>query len=458
MVADPKALQYLLHMTGYRYPKSADRAHFNEIVVGKGLVSVQGEVHRRQRKAIAPAFNVQQLRSFLPLFNRVASTLAQKWTEVVAADPSGQPLIDLTMWLSRATLDVIGEAGFDFQFGSLDDIKTPLAEQYDNLFVDSTLYPAWYDLIFKETWHFFPEPLLEYVRYTPAREYRRFRSFLDYIRDFARGLIKESQGKGDGKDIMSMLLRANDSADPKNKMADNEVVDQISTILLAGHDTTAHTMAWFFYEAAKHPETQERIREEIAAVRARSTEAEYSAADLDSMVYTQAALKESMRLHPIFWLLARVATMDDVIPLAFPITTKSGEQISSIPIKKGTPIDISTAAYNRLPEIWGEDADEWNPDRFLDESRTRHSNIGVFGNVMNFSSGSRACIGWRFAVLQMQITIVTLLENFEVSLPPQNERTKIYRKPSHVMMPMAQGHRGAWMGLLVKSVNRRDAN
>jgi cytochrome P450 len=96
--------------------------------------------------------------------------------------------------------------------------------------VDSTLYPAWYDLIFKETWHFFPEPLLEYVRYTPAREYRRFRSFLDYIRDFARGLIKESQGKGDGKDIMSMLLRANDSADPKNKMADNEVVDQISCV------------------------------------------------------------------------------------------------------------------------------------------------------------------------------------------------------------------------------------
>jgi hypothetical protein len=63
-----------------------------------------------------------------------------------------------------------------------------------------------------------------------------------------------------------------------------------------------------------------------------------------------------------------------------------------------------------------------------------------------------------YSVLQMQITIVTLLENFEVSLPPQNERTKIYRKPSHVMMPMAQGHRGAWMGLLVKSVNRRDAN
>jgi cytochrome P450 len=96
--------------------------------------------------------------------------------------------------------------------------------------VDSTLYPAWYDLIFKESWHFIPEPLLEYVRYVPSREYRRFRSFLDYIRNFARGLIEESQIKGDGKDIMSVLLRANESSDPKNKLAHNEVVDQISCV------------------------------------------------------------------------------------------------------------------------------------------------------------------------------------------------------------------------------------
>ena len=94
--------------------------------------------------------------------------------------------------------------------------------------VDSTLYPAGYDLVFKESWHFIPEPLLDYVRYVPAREYRRFRYFLDYIRTFARGLIKESKIKGGGKDIMSVLLRANESSDPKNRLTDSEVIDQIS--------------------------------------------------------------------------------------------------------------------------------------------------------------------------------------------------------------------------------------
>ncbi|KAI0306242.1 cytochrome P450 [Multifurca ochricompacta] len=451
MLADPKALQYILHMTGYHYPKSTDRAHFNELVVGKGLVAFN--THQRQRKIISPSFNAPQLRSFLPLFHRTASKLVQRWNDdVIPVDPSGQPLINMNVWLSRATLDVIGEAGFDFQFGSLDDIKTPLAAQYDNLFVDSTLYPAWYDLIFKESWHFIPEPLLEYVRYVPTREYRRFRSFLDYIRNMSREMIKESMINGDGKDIMSVLLRANESSDPKSKMADNEVIDQISTLLLAGHDTTANTLTWFFYEVARHPDAQERIRQEIAVVRARTNSEEYTTSDLDSMVYTQAALKESMRLHPIFWMLARVATRDDVIPLAFPITTKSGEQITSIPIKKGTPIDISTAAYNRLPEVWGEDSNEWNPERFLDPNRVRQSNIGLFGNLL-LASGSRACIGWRFSVLEMQILITTLLENFEFSLPPQNEKTKIYRKPSHVMMPMADGEKGAWMGLRVKPIN-----
>jgi len=96
--------------------------------------------------------------------------------------------------------------------------------------IDSTLYPSWYDLIFKETWKYIPEPLLEYVRYLPTREYRGFRSWLDNVREFSRGLIKQSMDKGDGNDIMSVLLRANGSSNPKNRMDDSELVDQIACV------------------------------------------------------------------------------------------------------------------------------------------------------------------------------------------------------------------------------------
>jgi cytochrome P450 len=96
--------------------------------------------------------------------------------------------------------------------------------------VGSTLYPSWYDLIFKETWKYIPGPLLECVRYLPTREYRGFRSWLDQVRVFSRGLIKRSMAKGDGKDILAVLLRANASSNPKNKMPDDELIDQIAYV------------------------------------------------------------------------------------------------------------------------------------------------------------------------------------------------------------------------------------
>ncbi|KAN0129562.1 cytochrome P450 [Lactarius tabidus] len=455
MLADPKAIKHILHSAGYHYPKAAERAQILNLVSGNGLATVQGQVHHRQRKIMTPAFGTHQVESFLPLFHKTASKLVQKWEELISADPSGQTLVNVTTWFSSATVDIIGEAGFDFQFGSLDNNQDSLRN--DDIFVDTTLYPSWYDLIFKATWMYISGPILEYVRYLPTREYRGFRSRLDNIRKFSRELIKQSLTKGDGNDIMGVLLRANGASDPKNKMPDNEMVDQIATFLNAGNDTSAKTLAWYFYAIAKHPEAQARIRDEIAFVRARATGEEFTIADLNSMVFTLATLKESMRLDPISWTNARIAGRDDILPLAFPITTKSGKQITSIPIKKGTPIDISPAAYNRLPDIWGEDANEWNPDRFLDPQRVSKirelsSNIGLFSNSF-LATGTRGCIGWQFAVLEMQVIILALLENFEFSLPPQNKKTKIHRKPGYIMLPMAEGEKGIWMGLHIKPVN-----
>ncbi|KAN0129558.1 cytochrome P450 [Lactarius tabidus] len=452
-LVDPKALQYVLHTSGYHYPKGKEVTQSIKLVIGQGVVWAHGTTHQRQRKIMTPAFFAPQLRTFLPLFQDMALKLVQKWKdEVISLHPTGQPLVNVTPWLSRATLDVIGEAGFDFHFGSLDDEKTPLAKHYENLFVDSTLYPSRLDVVFRALWRYIPEPMLHFVRYLPSREYRRFRSYSDYVRSFAQGLIKESMIRGDGKDMMSVLLRANSSENPNSKMSNDEIIDQISTLLLAGHDTTSNTLTWFLWEVAKHPESQDRIRAEIEAVRAQKGEERISPADLDNMVYTQAALKESMRLHPIIWILRRTAGRDDVIPLAFPVTTRSGEQISSIPVRKGTPIDILIGAYNRLPEIWGPDADEWNPDRFLNIDKTNQTTLGLFANLLNFSGGLRGCIGWRFAVMEIQVLATTLLENFAFSLPPQSEKTRIYRKPGGMMIPMVEGEQGIWMGLIVKAL------
>ena len=102
---------------------------------------------------------------------------------------------------------------------------------YPNLIsIDTTLYPSWYHFLFKATWRYIPGPLLDYVRYLPTREYRGFRSWLDNVSEFSRGLIEQSLMKGDGNDIMSVLLRGNGASDPKNKLPDNELVDQVACV------------------------------------------------------------------------------------------------------------------------------------------------------------------------------------------------------------------------------------
>ncbi|KAI0319080.1 cytochrome P450 [Amylostereum chailletii] len=437
MVADPKALQYILQTSGYRFPKKTEIVATFRFILGEGIVWAHGEQHQRHRKIMTPAFFAPQLRTFLSLFLRAENKVSQKWKdEILANDESEEPVLNVHKWLSRTTLDVIGEAGFDFDFGALDESENPLNKIYDNLFVDSTLYPRKSDIVFRAFWRYLPTTLVNFFRYLPSREYSRFRRFLDFIQDFAKTLVASSSAKGDGKDIMS-----------------REVIDQISTILLAGHDTTASTLSWWLWELAKHPESQTKMREEVAAVRAKVEargETEFNIADLEGMSYMQATLKEGMRLHPIVWELGRVAGQDDVIPLASPVTTKTGEEISSIPVKKGQYIHISICGYNRLPSVWGDDAHEWNPDRFLNMDKAKQTSVGVYANLLNFSAGIRGCIGWRFAVIEMQAIAATLIENFEFALPPDYEKNKIKRMPTGVMAPMVDGNPNIWMGLKVK--------
>ena len=108
-------------------------------------------------------------------------------------------------------------------------------------------------------------------------------------------------------------------------------------------------------------------------------------------------MKEVLRLHPIVYMLGRVAGRDDVLPLANPITNMDGEVVSEIPVPKGTNCIISIWAYNRLKSIWGADADEFNPRRFMDYEKSGGTYVGVTSNLMTFSAGLQACLGWRFS-------------------------------------------------------------
>ncbi|KAI0263457.1 cytochrome P450 [Gloeopeniophorella convolvens] len=453
MLADPKALQYILHTSGYRFPKRPEVIRFVELLMGKGLLWAHGDAHRRQRRMMNSAFSSTQLKAFAGLFHDTASKLVQKWKdEDVASHSTDEPVVNVFSWLSRLTLDIVGEAAFDARFGSLEDPDAPMMKRLRNLAVDFSLNPSVLALAFRALWRYIPEYPLKLIRYLPMREFRRFKLY-HYLRKLSRRMRRNSMIHSDGTDVMSVLLRASASEGSNGKITKEEVNSQIATLLLAGHDTISSSLTWYLWEMAKHTVAQARIRKEIASARkGRGDQDQLSIGDLNAMTYFQATLKESMRLHPAVWIIAREAGHDDVIPLALPITMKSGEEISSIPIKKGTPIDIMIDVYNRLPSIWGDDADEWRPERFLDAENQTRTSLGVYGNLMNFSGGLRGCIGWRFAVIEVQVVAYTLLENFEFSLPSEGEKQRIQRKPSLFMVPMREGANEVGMDLVVKPV------
>ncbi|VDB83977.1 unnamed protein product [Peniophora sp. CBMAI 1063] len=457
MLADPKGLQYVLQTSGYRFPKNAISQGEIHMIFGDGILWAQGDQHRKHRKIMNPAFSVPQLKSFLPVFLGYAEKLVQKWKEEEITPGQGavEPVINVYSWLSRTTLDVIGEVGFGFQFGSLNNKKSELAAAYEGLFLEGNLYPARWFLVFRSLWRYIPASVLWYMRYLPNRESRRFRDYLDYLRKFGRELVSQAQvdNEAAAKDVMSVLLRANGAEEASLKLSDIELIDQISNIILAGHDTSSSTLSFWLLELARHPDWQRRVREEIRAVRrklADAGESGFSLADLEGMSVMHATLKEAMRLHPIVPSLERKAGQDDVIPLANPIIGKSGKAITSIPVKKGQEIHINIGSYNRNPEVWGADADEFNPDRFSKLDKSGMTPVGLYANLLTFSAGVRGCIGWRFAIIEIQAIAATLIENYEFALPPQTKENAVRRMPTVIMAPATDAHPEGWLGLKVK--------
>ncbi|RPD64885.1 cytochrome P450 [Lentinus tigrinus ALCF2SS1-7] len=461
MTADPKALQHILHKSGYNYPKRRDVSKMSEVFSGgPGITSAIGEVHQRQRKIMNPAFSATQLRRFLPLFQETGLKLCEKWEKEVITVPN--KTVYVNKWLARTTLDIIGAAAFDYSYGALDEKENALSKSYSTLFLDSTLYQSKLKLFYRIMWHYLPDWVINILMNAPTRELKRVRSTSRLFREVAGNLLREkgSEAKEKAeegyKDVLSILVRANASEEPRSRLSDKEMKAQMQTLTLAGHETTASSVSWMLLELARHPEYQARLRAEIRArrevMRARG-DIRFTVEDLDSLTLLNNAIKETLRYHPIVLNLHRYALKDDIIPLQEPIVSTTGEVVDAIPIKAGQWIKLSLCAYNRLPSVWGENPDVWNPDRFFRIDPTKQTKLGVYANLVSFSGGVRSCIGWRFALIEMQALASELLEKFEFSLP-KDEVYDIQRLPAGMMIPLVRGkwHLGSVMPLCVTAV------
>ncbi|KAF5357736.1 hypothetical protein D9757_011950 [Collybiopsis confluens] len=448
LISDPKALQYILQTSGYRWQKSSQRRELSRIITGRGLLWADGDDHRRQRKIMLSGFTTPEANNFLPIFFSCAASLARRWSDVLTNSEDHSYIFNIPTWVTRATLDAIGKVAFDYDFGATDNHENEVGKAYQNFLFKVIGSPSKAAVVMLEFFRFVPPSIVEFFNdRNPNPRLVHARHVAKITTVVSKRLIAEKSealaaGKGQ-KDIMSLLVKANTGENPKGQLSEVELLSQMRVFLLAGHETTANSLSWLLYQLVKNPKLQEELRTEILAKKKEVTDrgdSELNIHDLEGMPLLGATVREVFRFNPVITHIFRTATEDDVLPLSTPITTATGEILTELPIPKGTQVLLSIPAYNRIKSIFGEDSHTFDPYRWLEPGHIKKGvSLGPFENLATFSAGIRVCIGWRLAVIELLAFVVQLLSQFEFSATPKI--AKVRREPALVVLPTIEGER-----------------
>ncbi|KAJ7084910.1 cytochrome P450 [Mycena belliarum] len=365
--------EYGLTMKFHGFMPDAGRYNLSRIV-GPGILVVEGDVHIQQN----PAFGAPQVRELTSIFVQKSLQLRDLWA-AQASQNSGVARVEVFSLLSKATLDIIGLAGAQTR----------------------GLYPL--------------------LRYIPTNTDRIGRAAQATMMRIGRRLLAASKREiaetgtfetGRARDLLNLLVRANTSKEipAHQRLSDEDVLAQVPTFLVAGHETTSTGLTWALFALTQNVAAQTRLREELLSLDTESPTLE----ELNSLQYLDCVVRETLRVHSPVIASVRQALQDDVIPLAQPVTDMHGEVHESLRIVKGTRIWVPIRNMNREPEIWGADANEFIPERW--ESPISTSIPGVWGNMLTFLGGPRNCIGYRFALAEMKAILFTLIRGFEFEL------------------------------------------
>ncbi|KXN91970.1 hypothetical protein AN958_11030 [Leucoagaricus sp. SymC.cos] len=406
--SDLKAINHIL-MNNYTYQKPERATYGLKRVLGEGLLLTEGDIHKNQN----PAFGPLQIRELTGTFIEKSIQLRDVLESKLKLG-DGEARIDALSWLSKTTLDVIGETGFGYNFGSLSGVpnhRNELAEAFATLF-QVRGRPNLVGLLRGVF------PVLRFLQADRDLEGGKAREIMlrigkELLSD-RRNAILSSKKHVTANDILSLLVRANTVEDlPENqRMSDEDVVAQIPTFIVAGHETTSTATTWALYALTKHKNIQTKLREELLTVSTDNPTMD----ELNSLSYLDAVVRETLRLHSPIFTTIRMAMNEDVLPLENPAVDRKGKVHDHIKITKGQTIMVPMALINTSSEIWGEDAKEFNPSRWNSVPRAAGSIPGVWGNVMTFLGGPRACIGYRFSLIEMKALLFTLLRAFEFEL------------------------------------------
>jgi cytochrome P450 len=342
--------------------------------LGDSILIADGSRWRWQRRAVATLFRPERIREFLPEMVAAAERTRDRWH----AMPPGAE-IDVAHEMMRTTFDVILRT----MLPGRGNIDTELMERSVTSGLESTSWIVALALVRAPSW--VPHPGIIRTR----RDRKRLHSILESL------ILEARQTPGGGDDLLSHLMNATDPETGRS-MNTIDVRNNLMTFITAGHETTALALTWTFYLLSLHPEIEERVRDEIAAVTGGGL---VRPSHIEELTYTNQVIQESMRLYPPAALIAREARKDIVL---------DDEQI-----RTGSTVYVPVYAVHRHEKLWSE-PDRFDPSRFEPEAA---KTIDRFC-YLPFGAGPRTCIGQNFAQAEAIAVMASLLRSFRLTLRP----------------------------------------
>jgi cytochrome P450 len=393
-VNHPAGVGRLLHDNHRNYSKDVATFGTLRLILGNGLFTSDGDFWRRQRRLAQPAFHQRRVTAFGDLMTDATLAMLERWRPSVA---QRQPL-DVATEFMHLTLEVATRALFS---ASVERDVDAIGRAITTLLNEVT---------FRFTFPFYP-PLK-----VPTPRNRRFLAAQATLDGVIYGIIAERRRQpGEHDDLLALLMEARDEKTGEG-MSDRQLRDEVITLFVAGHETTANALSWSSYLLSTHVAVARKMRAEVdEALQGRIP----TAADLPNLPYTRMVIDETLRLYPPAWITNRRAIEDDTI---------CGYRIPADAI-----VSISPYVTHRDPTLW-QNPEGFDPDRFAPERSSGRPHFAYFP----FGGGPHQCIGKGFALLEATLVLALLTQQYELHLVPG-------RRVETVAMATLRPRYGMWM-------------
>ncbi|KAJ9168550.1 hypothetical protein P3X46_020056 [Hevea brasiliensis] len=409
--SEPSNVEYILKTNFQNYGKGEHNYNNLRDLLGDGIFTVDGDKWRQQRKVSSYEFSAKVLRDFSSVaFRKNAVKLAGIVSEAAKSNQS----MDMQDLFMKSTLDSIFRVAFGVELDSMCGSNEE-GVIFTNAFDNASAMTLWR----------YVDVFWKIKRFLNIGSEAALKKNIKVVDDFVYKLINSKiEQMHHLKDNISMQTKKDDILSRFLQVTETDKTylrDIILNFVIAGKDTTAATLSWFIYVLCKHPAVQEKVAEEVrevSKVKEVKSFADFAATiddeALEKMSYLHAAITETLRLYPAVPVDAKICFSDDTLPDGFSV-------------KKGDMVSYQPYAMGRMKFIWGNDAEEYKPERWLNED-------GVFQQespfkFTAFQAGPRMCLGKEFAYRQMKIFSAVLLGSFIFKLSDEkkavNYRTMI---------------------------------